>query len=69
MDSEKRDFLYDLADFCYSSMNWCAIESEKATGQVNEIITILLEDATRVSAISISTAAMRSGSVFDAVQQ
>ena len=55
MDSEKRDFLYDLADFCYSSMNWCAIESEKATGQVNEIITILLEDATRVSAISKET--------------
>ncbi|NRA46625.1 MAG: hypothetical protein HRU09_16880 [Oligoflexales bacterium] len=55
MDSEKRDFLYDLADFCYSSMNCCAIESEKATGQVNDIITILLDDATRVSAISKET--------------
>ncbi|MFK7823994.1 MAG: hypothetical protein AB8G05_07555 [Oligoflexales bacterium] len=55
MDNEKRDFLYDLADFCYSSMNWCAIESEKATGQVNDIITIILDDAARVSAISKET--------------
>ena len=55
MDQKKREFLYDLADFCYSSMNWCSIESEKATDQVSSIITMLLDDAARVSAISKET--------------
>lgn len=55
MSSEKRDFLYDLADFCYNSMKWCATESETATEKINDIITILLDDAMKVSALSKDT--------------
>ena len=55
MENVTRDFLYDLADFCYASMNWCALESESATNQVNDIISILLDEAGRISAVSKET--------------
>ena len=55
MEEAEIDFLYDLAEFSHSSMEWCCKESEKATEAVNDIINILLEDATRVSAVSQDT--------------
>lgn len=55
MDQKTREFMDDLADFCNESMNWCIIESEKATSNINEIVNILIDDASRVSLVSKET--------------
>lgn len=38
--------------FTEASLNWCARESEAATGRVSQTVNIILDNATRVSSIS-----------------
>ncbi len=38
--------------FTAASLKWCAIESEQATGRVSQTVGLLLDNATRVTAIS-----------------
>ncbi|MDD9952517.1 MAG: hypothetical protein OXT67_13225 [Zetaproteobacteria bacterium] len=45
----------DLIEFMDQSFTWCAKESEEATSQVNEILSMLLDDANRVAAMSKET--------------
>ena len=45
----------DLINFSAKSLDWCAMESEQASSQVNDILNLLLDDAQRVAAMSKET--------------
>lgn len=48
-------FLDDLTAFSKSTMTWCSKESEEAISKVNKILSLIIENAKRVSALSQET--------------
>lgn len=55
MSNNVHKMFHDLITFSSKSLEQCALESEDATSQVNEILTMLLDDANRVAAMSKET--------------
>lgn len=55
MNEKEKHLFQAIYDFCRASVSWGSKESEAATVKVNDIVTILVDDASRIAAVSKDT--------------